>query len=98
MIHDVCEQTQDNFPPSIEEEEFQEFQEFNTDQDLESPTDDVLDFITSQEHSVDQLDQVLQTNYAYQETQSETETTNRQMNARITNIFLKQIMQSMIIS
>ena len=70
----------------------------NTDQDLESPTDDVLDFITSLEHSVDQLDQVLQTNHAYQETQSETETTNRQMNARITNIFLKQIKQSMVIS
>ena len=70
----------------------------NTDQDLESPTDDVLDFISSLEHSVDQLDQVLQTNHAYQETQSETETTNRQMNAQITNIFLKQINQNMVIS
>ena len=34
----------------------------------------LLDFITSQEHSEDQLDQVLQTYQAYQETQSETET------------------------
>ena len=82
MIHDVCEQTQDYFPSSIEEEEFQECQEFNTDKDLESPTNYLLDFIASQEHSEDQLDQVLQTYHAYQETQSETEvyqdtTTNR---------------------
>ena len=33
LIHDVYEHTQDNFPSS-EEEEFQECQEFNTDQDL----------------------------------------------------------------
>ena len=84
MIHDVCEQTQDNFPSSIEEEEFHECQEFKPDQDLESPTNDVLDFIASQEHSEDQLDQVLQTYHAYQETQSETEvyqdtTTNRML-------------------
>ena len=31
-------------------------QEYNTDQDLEPPTDDLLDFISSQEHSDDQLD------------------------------------------
>ena len=84
MIHDVYEHTQDNFPSFIEEEEFQESQEFNTDQDLEPPTDDLLDFITSQEYSEDQLDKVLQTYQAYQETQSETETPNRQMNAHIT--------------
>ena len=84
LIHDVYEHAQDNFPSSIEEEEFQECQEFNADQDLEPPTDDLLDFITRQEHSEDQLDQVLQTYKAYQETQSETETPNRQMNAHIT--------------
>ena len=61
LIHDVYEHTQDNFPSSIEEEEFQECQEFNNDQDLEPPTDDLLGFITSQEHSEDQVDQVLQT-------------------------------------
>ena len=48
------------------------------------PTDDLLDFITSQEHSEDQLDQVLQTYQAYQETQSGTQTPTRQMNAHIT--------------
>ena len=61
-----------------------ECQEFNTDKDMEPPTDDLLDFITSQEHPDDQLDQVLQTYQAYQETQSETETPHRQMNAHIT--------------
>ena len=43
-----------------------------------------MDFITSQEHSEDLLDQVLQTYQAYQESQSETETPHRQMNAHIT--------------
>ena len=61
----------------VYEEEFQECQEFNTDKDLEPPTDDLLDFITSQEHSDDQLDQGLQTYQAYQQTQSETETPHR---------------------
>ena len=51
---------------------------------MEPPTDDLLDFITSQERSDDQLDQVLQTYQAYQQTQSETETPHRQMNAHIT--------------
>ena len=59
LIHDVYEHAQDKLPPSIDEEEFQECQEFNTDKDLEPPTDDLLDFITSQEHSDDQLDQIL---------------------------------------
>ena len=40
-----------HLPPTIDEEEFQKCQEFNTDQDLEPSTDDLLDFITSQEHS-----------------------------------------------
>ena len=82
MIHDVYEHTQGKLPPSIDEEEFQECQEFNTDKDLEPPTDDLLDFITSQEHSDNQLDQVLQTYQVYQGTQSETP--HRQMNAHIT--------------
>ena len=84
MIHNVYEHTQNELPPSIDEEEFQECQEFNTDQDLEPPTDDLLDFNTSQEHSEDQLDQVLQAYQAYQEPQSETHTPNRRMNAHIT--------------
>ena len=63
---------------------FQECQEFNADKDLEPPTDDLLNFISSREHSVYHLDQLLQTYQAYQETQSETETPHRQMNAHIT--------------
>ena len=62
----MYEHAQEELPPTIDEEEFQECQEFNTNQDLEPPTDDLLDFITSQEHSDDQLDQVLQTYQAYQ--------------------------------
>ena len=84
MIHGVYEYAQDKLPPSIDEDEFQECQEFNTDKDLDPPTDDILDFITSQEHTDDQLDQVLQTYQPYQQTQSETETPHRQMNAHIT--------------
>ena len=83
-MHDVYEHTQEKLPPSIDEEEFQESQEFNTDQDLEPPTDDLLDFITTQKHSDNQLDQVLQTYQAYQQTQSETETPHKQMSAHIT--------------
>ena len=84
MVHDVYEHAQEKLPPSFDEEEFQECQEFNTDKHMEPPTDDLLDFITIQDHSDDQLDQVLQTYQAYQQTQSETETSHRQMNARIT--------------
>ena len=58
LIHNVYEHAQEELLPTIDEEEFQKGQEFNTDQDLEPPTDDLLDFITSQEHSEDQLDQV----------------------------------------
>ena len=43
-----------------------------------------MEFITSQDHSDDQLDQVLQTYQAYQQSKSETETSHRQMNAHIT--------------
>ena len=84
LMHNVYEHAQEELPPSIDEEEFQECQQFNTDQDLEPTTDDILEFITSQRHSEDQLDQVLQTYQAYQQSQSETETQPRQMNAHIT--------------
>ena len=84
IIHTISEHAQDELPPIIDEEEFQECQEFNTDQDLELPTDDILEFITSQEHSDDQLDQVLQTYQAYQESQSDNETPHTQINAHIT--------------
>ena len=84
LMHNVYEHAQEELPPSIDAEEFQECQQFNTDQDLEPPTDDILEFIASQDHSDDQLDQVLQTYQAYQKSQSETETPPRQMNAHIT--------------
>ena len=83
-MHNVYQHTQEELPPSTDEEEFQECEQFNTDQDLEPPTDDILEFITSQDHSDDQLDQVLQTYQAYQQSQSQTETPPRQMNAHIT--------------
>ena len=53
----MSEHTQDELPPIIDEEQYQDCQEFNTDHDLEPPEDDILEFITSQEHSDDQLDQ-----------------------------------------
>ena len=84
LMHNVYEHAQEELPPSIDEEEFQECQQFNTDQDIEPPTDDILEFITSHGHSEDQLDQVLQTYQAYQQSQSETEMPSRQMNAHIT--------------
>ena len=84
FIHTMSEYTQDELPPIIDEEQFQECQEFNTDHDLEPPEDDILEFITSQEHSDDQLDQVLQTYQAYQESQSDNEKPHTQINAHIT--------------
>ena len=84
FVHDLHEDTQDNSPSSKEDDEFQEHQQYNTDQDLEPPTDDLLDFISSQEHSDDQLDQVLQTYQAYQESQTESQTPTRQLNTHIT--------------
>ena len=83
-MHNVYQHAPEELPPSIDEEEFQECQQFNTDQDLEPPTDDILEFITNQGHSDDQLDQVLQTYQAYQQSQSETEMPPRQMNTHIT--------------
>ena len=83
-MHNVYEHAQEELPTSTYEEEFQECQQFNTDHDLEASTDDILGFITSQDHSDDQLDQVLQTYQADQQSQSETETPPRQINAHIT--------------
>ena len=80
FVHDLHENTQDNSPSSNEDDEFQECQECHPDQDLEPPTDDWLDFISTQEHSDDQ---VLQTYQAYQESQSESQTPTRQRNVHI---------------
>ena len=84
LIYTVSEHAQEELPPTIDEEEFQECQEFITYQDIEPPANDLLDFIASQEHSEDQLDQVLQTYQTYHESQSDTEMPHRQMNAHIT--------------
>ena len=84
FIHTISEHAQNELPPIIDEEELQECQEFNTDQDLEPPENDLLEFITIQEHSDDQLDQVLQTYQAYQESQSDNEKPHRQINSNIT--------------
>ena len=64
-VHDIYENTKHNSSSSNEDDEFQECQEYHPDQDLEPPTDDLLDFTSSQDHSDDQLDQVLQTYQAY---------------------------------
>ena len=48
LTHNVYENAQKGLPHSIDEEELQECQQFNADQDLEPPTDDILEFITSQ--------------------------------------------------
>ena len=74
------ENTQDNSTSSNEDDEFQDCQEFHPDQDLDPPNDDMLDFINSQDHSDDQLDQVFQTYWTYTESQSST----RELNAHIT--------------
>ena len=54
----------------------------------------MLEFITSQGHTEDQLDQVLQTYQAYQQSQSETETPPRQMNAHITYHAVHHVVQA----
>ena len=54
---------QNNSPLSNNDDQFQDYKEFHPGQDFEPPTDNLLDFINSQDHSDDQLDQGLQ---AYQ--------------------------------
>ena len=78
--HDLRENTQDNSTTSNQDDQSPDYQESHPDQDLEPPMDDLLDFINSQHHSDDQLDQVLQTYQTYTESQSPT----RQVNAHIT--------------
>ena len=80
FLHDLHENTQDNSTTSNQDDQSPDYQESHPDQDLEPPMDDLLDFINSQNHSDDQLDQVLQTYQTYTESQSPT----RQVNAHIT--------------
>ena len=69
FLHDLHENTQDNSTLSNEDDQSPHCQESHPDQDLEPPMDDSLDFINSQHHSDDQLDQVLQTYQTYTESQ-----------------------------
>ena len=66
FLHDLHETTQDNTTSSNEDHQSPDCQGSHPDQDLELPMDNLLDFINSQHHSDDQLDQVLKT---YQTTQ-----------------------------
>ena len=80
FLHDLHENTQENSTTSNQDDQSPDYQESHLDQDLEPPMDDLLDFINSQHHSDDQLDQVLQSYQTYTESQSPT----RQVNAHIT--------------
>ena len=72
FLHDLHENTQDNSTTSNQDDQFLDYQESHPDQDLEPPMDDLLDFINSQNHSDDQLDQILHTYQTYTESQSPT--------------------------
>ena len=80
FLDDLHENTQDNSTTSNQDDQSPDYQESHPDQDLEPPMDDLLDFSNSQNHSDDQLDQVLQTYQTYTESQSPT----RQVNAHMT--------------
>ena len=80
FLHDLHENTQQNSTTSNQDDQSPDYQESYPDQDLEPPMDDLFDFINSQNHSDDQLDQVLQTYQTYTESQSPT----RKVNAHIT--------------
>ena len=56
FLHDLHENRQDNSTTSNQDDQFPDSQESHPDQDLEPPMDDLLDFINSQNHSNDQLD------------------------------------------
>ena len=79
-LHDLHENTQDTYTPSSQDDQSPDCQESHPDHDLEPPMDNLFEFINSQLHSDDQLDQVLQTYQTYTESQFPT----RQVNAHIT--------------
>ena len=80
FLHDIHENTQVNSTTSNQDDQSPDYEESYPDQDLEPPMDDLLHFINSQNHSDDQLDQVLQIYQTYTQNQSPT----RQVNAHIT--------------
>ena len=67
FLHDLHENTHDNSTTFYRDDQSSVFQQSHPDQDLEPPMDDLLDFINSQHHSDDQLDQVLWTYQTYTE-------------------------------
>ena len=80
FLHDLHENAQDNSTASNQDDQSPNYQESHPGQDLEPPMDDLLDFINSQHHCDDQLDQVLQSYQTYTENKSPT----RQVKAHIT--------------
>ena len=90
FLHDLDEDTQENSETSDQDDQSADYQESHPDQDLEPPMDDLLYFIDSQNHSDDQLDQVLLTYQTCTESQSPT----RQINAHITD-YVAQANQAM---
>ena len=80
FLHDLHQNTQKTSTTSNQDDQSPDYEESHPDQDLEPPMDDLLDFINSQNHSDDQLDQVLQTYQTYTESQCPA----RQVNAHIT--------------
>ena len=79
FLHDLHENTQEQSTTSNQDDQSPDYQESHHDQDVE-PMNDLLDFINSQNHSDDQLDQALLT---YQ-TNTESQSPTRQVNAHIT--------------
>ena len=61
FLYDLHENTQENSTTSNQHDQSPDYQESHSDQDLQPPMDDLLDFIKNQNHSDDQLDQVFQT-------------------------------------
>ena len=80
FVHNQHENTPYNSISPNEDDQPQDCQEFHPIWYLEPPIDDVPDFINSQDHSDDQLDQVLQTYQANTESQSPT----RKLNVHLT--------------
>ena len=80
FVSDIHDDSQDMIASSNKEIEDKDTQPNHPVQDLETPRDDLLDFINSQHHTENQLDQVLQTYQAY----TDSHTPSREVKAHIT--------------
>ena len=83
FVSDFHEESQDMIASSSKEIEDEDTQPNHPDQDLETPRDDLLDFINCHHHTEDQLEQVLQTYQAY----TGSRTPSRKVNAPTTYHF-----------